>query len=219
MKKNNYSKIILFLSLILIFLLTSCVTNKTVEKKQSEDFIADFDAFYLDDLFCLTETTFGNTKPAKISLYFNPRKSTIESRFKDGLNNVCLIWTKKEQQVLMDSIIEYMNQYNSGKKLENRKPTKKNSFFNSVIEIYWGITGYTRNTNANYYTNYVYLEENKPYFYLTVLATPYPEEKDVSSPTIRLYFTPSQLEKLVEITDYDMIMERINQMQEEAYSW
>ena len=215
--KNKLSKII-FISLLGIITFTSCSTTKN-SRENDPNYLGNFDPFYIGNVMCLTSTTFNNTKPATIDLYFAPRTNTIQSQFKDGMNNVCLMWTPEQCELLMKSIEEYIIAYNGDTKLENRKPKAKNAFETGKIEIYWGLGGYTRNTLANYYTNYEYLEENKPFFKINVSATPYPEEEHVSSPTVELYFSPSQLENLVATTDYSLIMEQLEQLQKEAYEW
>ena len=41
----------------------------------------------------------------------------------------------------------------------------------------------------------------------------------VSSPTVVLYFSPSQLENLIEVTDYDSILEQVKALEKAAYEW
>ena len=72
---------------------------------------------------------------------------------------------------------------------------------------------------ATYFTNYEYLEENKPYFKLKVNATPYPEEENVSSPNLELFFSPSQLETLINVVNYEVIYAKVEELKSEAYSW
>lgn len=211
--------ILLTLLLISLFTLFSCASMSTKEKEVDPNFIADFDPFYLGELICLSESSLNKIKPTTINFYFNPRINCIETRFKDGMNNISLLWTPEQRELLSQSILEYMALYNSDTKMEDRKPTKKNAFYNSKIQLSWGLTGYSRTTDANYYSNYQYLEPNKPYFKLNFVPTPYQFEENVSSPKIELFFSPNQLEKLFEITDYDLILEKIKSFESEAYDW
>lgn len=220
MNKKSFRHVLFCLLIgMMIFVSFSCATIKTSEKEVDPNFLGDFDAFYLGEVMCLSDTTFGNSKPLTIHLYFAPRTSNIEARFSSGMNKVCLIWTPAEREKLVLSIEEYAKLIASGEKLEKRKATKKNAFQNGNVYIYWGVGGYTRDTLATYFTNYEYLEENKPYFKIKVNATPYPEEEHVSSPNINLFFSPTQLENLIEVTDYDVIIEKIEALKTEAYSW
>ena len=180
MKKIFQSIIILTL---ILFGYVSCASKK-VDITDDPNYLGNFDPFHVGKVMCLAETTFGKTKPIDVELYFVPRTNSFQSQFRDGMNNVCLIWTPEQRELLMSSIEKYITAYNGDVKMEDRKPKAKNAFETGKIEIYWGLAGYTRNTLANYYTNYEYLEENKPYFKINVSATPYPEEEHVSSPTV-----------------------------------
>ena len=215
MKKIFQSTIILTL---ILFGFVSCASKK-VDITDDPNYLGNFDPFHVGKVMCLAETTFGKTKPIDVELYFVPRTNSFQSQFRDGMNNVCLIWTPEQRELLMSSIEKYITAYNGDVKMEDRKPKAKNAFETGKIEIYWGLAGYTRNTLANYYTNYEYLEENKPYFKINVSATPYPEEEHVSSPTVVLYFSPSQLENLIEVTDYDSILEQVKALEKAAYEW
>lgn len=214
--KKIFHSIIIFA--LFLFMFASCATKK-VSVVEDPNYLGNFDPFFIGNVMCLSSTTFGNTKPTTIDLYFAPRSNSIQSIFKDGMNNLCLFWTPEERENLVSSIEDYMVAYNGDVKMEDRKPKPKNAFINSKIEIFWGLGGFTRNTLANYYTNYEYLEENKPYFKINVSATPYPEEEHVSSPTVELYFSPSQLENLIATTDYETIMEQFAALEKEAYEW
>ena len=214
-------KLLKSLGLLMLLSLTlfSCTTTDTNVETEDPNFLGNFDPFYLDEVMCLSETTFGNTKPISVYLYFVPRTNSVQAKFKDGMNNVLLVWTKEQRDVLMSSITKYGEAINGAEKMEVRKPTDKNAFDKGKVDIYWGVGGYTRNTVANYFTNYQYLEENKPYFLLRVKATPTTDEEYVSSPTVNLYFTPSQLEALIAAVDTDVIMEKLNEIEAKAYEW
>ena len=216
MKKNIFISV-----LVLVFVLFSfsCSSLRTVEKEPDPYYLGDFNPFYIGDVVCLTKTTFGNTKPLEMNLYFAPRTSDIEFRFNSGMNKILLSWTPEECEALISSIQTYSELINGETKLENRKPTKKNAFYNGNVGIYWGVGGYTRDNIATYFTNYEYLEENRPYFKVKVNATPYPEEEYVSSPNIEMFFSPSQLETLITVIDYEAIYAKVEELKTEAYSW
>lgn len=208
----------IFLCFMCMFVF-SCVSTPKEIRESNPNFLGDFEPFYLGEVLCLSGSTLGNIKPLEVHLYFAPRTNDIQARFRSGMNNICLTWTPEERERLNSSIEKYIALYSGDKKMENRKPTKKNAFEVGKIEILWGLSGYTRDTLANYFTNYQYLEENKPYFLLRVKATPTTDEEYVSSPTVNLYFTPSQLEALIAAVDTDIIMEKLNEIEAKAYEW
>ena len=216
MKKNIF---ISFLVLLLVIFSFSCSSFRIVEKEPDPYYLGDFNPFYIGDVMCLSKSTFGSSKPVELNFYFAPRTSNIEVRFTSGMNKVLLAWTPEECKAIFSSIEEYSELINSGVKLENRKPTKKNAFYNGKVDIYWGVGGYTRDTLATYFTNYEYLEENKPYFKVKVNATPYEKEENVSSPNLDLFFSPSQLENLINVVNYDTIYAKVEELKTEAYSW
>ena len=197
----------------------SCTTVQKAEKEVDPYFLGDFNSFYIGDVMCLNKSTFGNSKPVELNLYFSPRTSAIEARFILGMNKICIEWSPEECKALFSSIEKYSVLMNSEVKLEDRKPTKKNAFNNGKVYIYWGMSGYTRDTLATYFTNYEYLEENKPYFKIKVNATPYTKEENVSSPNVDLFFSPSQLETLLSVVDYEAIYAKVEELKAEAYSW
>lgn len=222
MKMNKKISENVLLSIFLCFMcmfVFSCVSTPKEIRESNPNFLGDFEPFYLGEVLCLSGSTLGNIKPLEVHLYFAPRTNDIQARFRSGMNNICLTWTPEERERLNSSIEKYIALYSGDKKMENRKPTKKNAFEVGKIEILWGLSGYTRDTLANYFTNYQYLEENKPYFKINVSATPYAEEEHVSSPSVELFFSPSQLETLIELTDYELILEKLKELQTAAYEW
>ena len=207
--------------LILSTVFISCSTTKVEQK--DPNFLADMDAIYLGDAVCLNKQNFFKPKAITVDVEFLPRNSNIRLSLKDGMNKVVLVFTNEEFRNFAESVGTYTEMYeNNQLDRKNYKPNRKNNFNKGKVDIYWGAVGLGRNVTAPYDTNYQLVEvegETNPYFRLEVHPTDYPEEENVASPNVTLYFTPSQLKQLILLINMDTIMQDINDFNNAAYSF
>lgn len=219
-KFANVAKItIAIISLILLFSsIVSCSTTKTkVAREPDENYLGDFDHFQLENGMSVV-TSFGNIKPKEIELWCVPRTNIIEAHFRDNVNKIALMWSYDARKTLIEAITMYMTKYEEGS-LQNIKTTNKNAFNSGKISIAWGVAGLTRNANTIFYTNYEYLEENKPYFRITLKSASSNDDSSVYSPNVNLYFSPTQLQNLSETVSNEVIGEYIKELENNAYSF
>ena len=200
---------------------TSCESTSNVETKDPY-FLADMGSIYMGDIVALNKQNFFKPKAISIEVEFYPRTSSVGFFFKDGINKVILTFDPEEYKSLCAGVDKYKEINTAQTFAPNYKPSSKNRFQNGKVSTAWGTTGPSREVEAPYETNYEWLEVNgveNPYFRLKVKATDYPQEEHVGSPTISLYFTPTQAEMIKSIINMEAIMQEVNDFNDAAYSF
>lgn len=216
MKRINFGLI-----LICILLLASCnSTGRLAERKTpGENYLADIDEFSLGNINCFAGFGISKAKVTDIYFYCDPRTNEIAARFQLGIDVVGIRFTYAERQKLAQSFETYLEAVQNPK-LENRKPTKKNAFYNSTVFVAWGVAGFTHSVDAApYWTNYEFIEENKPYFKLQLQSAPEKGKEDINSPAASIYLTPAQIRKIMEICDQNLIQQEVDRVLAEAYTF
>ena len=223
-KHGNVIICIAFTALLTVF--ASCATIKGggADKAEADpNFIGDFDPIRLEDAMALRKV-FGKIKPTVLRLYFVPRTNIVEAHFRDGMNAFVLMFDENARNTIGEAGALYAasyGDYSSGtaNAMPVRKPTKKNVFNTGSVSVAWGVTAAARNGKSSFRTNYEFLEKNKPYFLLTVEAAVDKEDSSTQSPPVNLYFSPSQLEALFEITDKDALREQVDELNKKAFTF
>ncbi len=203
-------------------LFASCASTKS-EKPIDPNYIADLNPIELEDIMCI-RTSFGNLKPTELEAYFIPRTNIVEIYFKDGLNKFCILFESHEREALFAGIDMYGEDIIKFKEgdtsvLEEREPTRKNYYTTSTMSVSWGVMGLSRNAITDLYTNYEYIEKDKPYFLLKVDSGEDLKETGAYSPAIELYFSQPHLEHLYEIMSQDALQALVDAKIEEAFAF
>lgn len=212
--------ILLLTSLLVLF--TSCASTKS-EEPVDPNYLADIGPIQLENIMCI-RTSFGNLKPTELEAYFRPRDNIIEIYFRDGMNKFCILFESHERKSLFEGIDMYAEDIQKFKDgdhtaLPERDATRKNYYTTNTMSVSWGVMGLARNAITDLYTNYEYLEENKPYFQLKVDTVEDPKEPGVYCPTVNLYFSPVHLENLYEIMSQDALQALVDARMEEAFAF
>lgn len=212
--------VIILLTLFTVFI-TSCGSTKIKPVREpDETYLADIDTFELGNVNCLT--AFGKSKAKVTDIYFliNPRTNELILRFRLGIDLMELVYTYSERENIDNTFTTYLEDIQNPK-LPNIKPNKKNSYL-LVRDGYvgWGLTtiGHTV-YNAEYFTNYEFLEPNKPYFKIQYYSAEEKDKKDVLSPYFAIYLTPAQIRKIREICNQNRIQEEVDKVLKEAYTF
>ena len=190
---------------------------------ENPDFLGDFDPIRLEDVMAL-RVVFGKLKPTRIRLYFLPRTNVVEAYLRDGMNAYALLFTQKEREALSDGITLYTRDYQAyaaGDKnaMNVRAPSAKNAYNRGSLTVGWGAASTVRNGKTEFRTNYEFLEKGKPYFVFTAEPADDSEDQDAQSPVLHLYFSPSQLEKLINTVNQDVLQEKVDELSQEAFSF
>ena len=207
----------------LLFTLASCAGMKPKQREDDPNFLGDFDPIRLENVMAL-RSVFGKIKPTEIRLYFVPRANVVEAHFRDGANAVALMFNAEQRRSLAEGIDLYAKAYaayaaGDVKALPERKPGRKNAFNRGKLSIAWGMLGTGRTAETEFRTNYEYLEKGKPYFMLTAEGADSSEDATVQSPLVHLYFSPAQLEVLLEITDSDALQKEVDVLNQKAFAF
>lgn len=203
-------------SFLLVFALFSC---KTAPKEEIVDpnFLGDYAPIELENLMGVS---YGDSKikPLEIKAYFVPRNNNVELYFRLGINKIALVLNQKTRESLLSSIYAYLEDYQEDRLRSTYTPTKENAYAVSEISLSWGLLGpsYTA-TKAEYRTNYKNLNK-KPYFYIYIKPSP-DTEKEHYSPKLEFYFSPSQLEAVVEALDQENLEVYIEELNKKAFEF
>ncbi len=205
-----------------IFILTACETTPKVVE-EDPNFIGNFDPIQLENLICVRESL-GGIVPTEIRLYFIPRTNNVEMYLRDGMTTYVLILGEEERQQLFDGVYMYADSYaaysdGDDASLVNRDATRKNSFNTGTMSVSWGVVSTSRNNTTVFYTNYKFLEEDRPYFELLVDKTKDKENASVYSPVLRLYFSPTHLEKMLDLLGQENLEQMIAELEAEAFAF
>nr|MCR4938895.1 hypothetical protein [Treponemataceae bacterium] len=138
--------------------------------------------------------------------------------FSKAINKVCLMMDAEDCAGFVENVEKYMADYNSGHFDKNYKPTKKNSYGIIKPGIAWGVFGLSYNADIKVYFNYEIIG-GKPYFSMLMDQGEDTSTGDTYSPIMTMYFTPSQLETILEITSPEVISAYIKELEESAYSF
>lgn len=213
-------RIILFFSVLCAFLLLAgCATTsaKTEEESPYLTTLGDFSPFELGDAISLWKSG-DEVSPCELKLYCIPRTNRIEVYFSKLMNRVCIMMDAEDCAEFEKCVQAYMKDYNEGNFDKNHKPKKDNSYGLMKPCIAWGVFGYSYNADIMTRFNYEIIG-GKPYFSMIIEQGLANGESDVYSPNMTMYFSPSQLETIMELTDPEVIMTYIKELEEEAYSF
>ena len=215
MKKTIY--IVIFTCAL--FMIAGCATTskQTEEESPYLTTLGDFAPFELGDAISLWKSG-DEVSPCEMNLYCVPRTNKIEIYFSKLINRVCLMMDAEDCAEFEKNVEKYMADYNAGNFDKNHKPTKDNSYGMMKPCIAWGVFGYSYNADIKARFNYEIIG-GKPYFSMSMEQGLANGEKDVYSPKMTMYFSPSQLETILELTDPEIIAAHIKELETEAYSF
>ena len=217
--KNQIVKTITLLMMCLSIMVSflGCASKNVQEEVVDPNFIGDFGPIQLENAFAVKSGLSG-IKALEMEMYFIPRTNNVECYFRDGVNKICLILSPENRFQVEEAVIEYMNNYQN-MSLSTDKPTRKNAYTTGETNISWGVMGLARNADTNLRTNHEFLEENKPYFKITIESAPDNEDDSTYSPTVELYFSPAHLEELFRILNQDTLVEMVREKEAEAFKF
>ena len=215
MKKS----ILFFCVLSVFFFLAGCATTTKKTEKESPYLttLGDFSPFELGDAISVWKNG-DDVTPCEMTLYCVPRTNKIEIHFSRHINKVALMMNAENCAEFERCVGLYMEDYNSGNFDKNHEPTKDNSYGMMKTGIAWGLFGYSYNADIKARFKYEIIG-GKPYFSMSLESGLASGQTDVYSPKMTMYFSPSQLETIMELTDSERIAAYIKSLEEEAYSF
>jgi hypothetical protein len=215
MKKS----ILFFCVLSAFFLLAGCATTTKKTEKESPYLttLGDFSPFELGDAISVWKDG-DDVTPCEMTLYCVPRTNKIEIHFSRHINKIALMMNAENCAEFERCVGLYMDDYNSGHFDKNHEPTKDNAYGMTKTGIAWGVFGYSYNADVKTRFNYEIIG-GKPYFSMFLDSGLANDQSDVYSPKMTMYFSPSQLETIMELTDSNSIAAHIKALEEEAYSF
>lgn len=216
MKKSLY----IITALCAFLMLAGCATTSKKSAENDSPYpttLGDFSPFELGDAISVWKNG-DDVTPCEMTVYCVPRTNRIEFYFSKLMNKVCLMMDAEDYAEFEKNVQIYMTDYNEGNFDKNHKPTKDNSYGLMKPGIAWGVFGYSYNADIKARFNYEIIG-GKPYFSMLMEQGLANGETDIYSPIMTMYFSPSQLETIMELTSKDTIMEHIKELETEAYDF
>ncbi len=225
MHGEDYMKMknaVLLLVCVAMWLFFSCESTPE-QAEEDPNFIGDFGPIQLENILCLRES-FGKLTPTEIETYFIPRTNIVEMYLRDGMTAYVLLFEGEERTQVEEGITMYAKEYSAyldgdDSALVEREPTRKNFFNEGTMSVSWGVVSATRNNTTTFQTNYKYLEKNKPYFELMVEKTTDSGDSSIYSPVLRLYFSPTHLETIMEQLNQEALVQLVQELEDEAFAF
>lgn len=206
----------LFVLSLLLGNFTSCVSQNVTAKTVDPNYLGDYDPIQLENIVAIQKTIKSTIKPLEYELYFIPRSNNVEAYYRTGVTSYALVLNPETRGILYEGIKNYMEAYNTNN-LPKQTSNEDVKFSTGILSIAWGVTGVTHNGDADFYTSYEMLD-NKPYFLLLVKNANDENGSGVSS-WQRLYFSPSQLEKVVTQLNQSYLQSLVDNLDNEAYAF
>lgn len=207
------SFIIIFITLFTITLL-SCASKHKVQKERGETFIADVDAFNIDDITLYASLATANPKPRTFTFDFYPRTNNLSLEGRITPDAINIVFSYAERKKLYETALQYIQAYEEGS-IKKEKPSKKNALCSGSVPLMWGVLGLSHSITVKYYANIEYLEANKPYFRIKLEATDdYTDQS--TSPVVNIYISPSQWKTIFELCDQQTLEARCDSIIDQA---
>lgn len=217
MKKSLY----IFFLICTILMIAGCATTSKQTSEEDSQYpttLGNFSPFKLGDAISLWKNG-DDVSPCEMELFCVPRTNKIEIYFCSSIDKVCLMMDAKDCATFDENLMKYMNDYNEGNFDKNHKPKKDNSYGVMETSVSWGVFGYgSYNADIKVRFNYEIIG-GKPYFSMSMEQGLAKGQTDIYSPKMTMYFSPSQLETIKEITDPEIIMAHIKELETEAYEF
>ncbi|MBQ0167197.1 MAG: hypothetical protein KBT02_08825 [Treponema sp.] len=209
-----------FICCICLFSLFSCASppRRISSTDQSDDFfLADLPGIQLEPVMLLCAKGTSSVASVEVNSMFYPRTGNLQLRAKTGTNNFQVIFSYEDRKALYEDMQKYVTLLQSNK-LPDRAPAKTNAFSTGKADISWGVLGYGYDAKGLYYTNYEYLEEDKPYFSLTFNPSRN-TEGDTWSPLTIIYFSPSQIQDVYDIMSLEVIKQQVDEKTRQVFEY
>lgn len=216
MNKKMCKVLTLLLCTVLVF---SCAGNKPKEKKYDPNFIGDYDPLRLENFIALTYSAAGGLKPLEANLYFVPRSNNVEMYFRSSINEIAWVLSPENRDTIRTGAEAYVTAYRE-ENLSEIKPNEKNAFISGTTSLAWGVLAPVHTAEeVPFWINYSYLEAGKPYFMLHFTPARAKDDDSIFSPSVQVYFSPSQLSSFLDLLDQVYLESLVNELNTKAFTF
>ena len=184
----------------------------------TEDFIGDFDPIQLQSLMALTKSV-GKLKPKELRKnYLVPRSNSVEFYYRDVVNEICFILDYEQRQKLIEAGKQFLQDHEDHA-FKKHKITKKTAYYNSKCSFWFGVTSVVNGTDKNdYFVNYDIIDKHA-YMLITFLPSRVKNDHQLLTPKTTLYFSPSQVQELIEFLDQENLEKELATLIKRAYTY
>ena len=190
-----------------------------VEPVATENFLANIEPIELESLFFLKKSG-KKVKPREVTkVGLIPRTNAVEFHFRDGSNDIAVIWRKAERDKILEACNTFLQQY-EGKTVPHVKINKKNAYFVSKCSLWFGLLSPVMGCEKNVYYVIPEFIDKKPYLLIRFVPTETTSENsNTYTPKVSLYMSPSQIRDFVEVMNQEKLEASIQEKKKKAYTY
>lgn len=191
--------------------------SKNLQPEISDNFLGDFEPVEMSPIMVLVKSK-GSVKPKEIkNVYLIPRTNNVELRFRDIVNDVCIILNKAERDKIVLACETFLLQYEE-KTVPHQKINEKTAYVSSKCSVWFGIVSSGNGCTKNdYYVNCEFIDK-KPYLLLKFLPTRC-DNTSGFTPKIELYMSPTQIRTFLEEIKQENLEALVKTLEEKAYTY
>lgn len=184
----------------------------------TEDFLGDFDPIQLQSLIGFTKFS-GKLKPKELRKnYLVPRSNAVEFYYRDTVNEICFILNYQERQKLIEAGKQFLQDHEDHS-FKKHKVTKKTAYYTSRCSFWFGVTSVVNGTDKNdYFVNYDIIDKHA-YMVIAFVPSRVKDDHQLLTPNTKLYFSPSQVEELIEFLNQENLEAELSTLLKRAYTY
>ena len=188
------------------------------EPVATENFLANIEPIELESLFFLKKSG-KKVKPREVTkVGLIPRTNSVEFHFRDGSNEIAVIWRKAERDKILEACKTFLEQYES-KTVPHVKVSRKNAYFTSTCSLWFGLLSPASGCEKNGYYVLPEFIDKKPYLLIRFTPTQTTSGQDTFTPKVSLYMSPSQIRDFIEAMDQEKLEASIQDKKKKAYTY
>ncbi len=189
------------------------------EPVATENFLANIEPIELDSLFFLKKSG-KKVKPREVTkVGLIPRTNAVEFHFRDGSNDIAVIWRKAERDKILDACNTFLQQYEE-KSVPHVKVSRKNAYFTSTCSLWFGLLSPAIGCEKNTYYVIPEFIDKKPYLLIRFVPTETTSaDSNAYTPKVSLYMSPSQIRDFVEAMNQEKLEASIQDKKKKAYTY
>lgn len=186
--------------------------------ESNDNFLADIEPVDLAPVYFLRKhgKKVSPREVTKIALI--PRTNAVEFHFRDGTNEIAIIWRKGERDMLLNACKKFLQQYDD-KTIPHTKINKKNAYYSSICSLWFGLISTSNGCEKNTYYVIPEFIDKKPYLLIRFAPTRTTSGEDTYTPKISLYMSPQQVRDFIEQMDQEKLEEAIQVNKKKAYTY
>ena len=191
--------------------------SKNLQPEISDNFLGDFEPVEMSPIMVLVKSK-GSVKPKEIkNVYLVPRTNSIEMHFRNGINDICLIFDKTERDKISEACNTFLTQYEE-KTIPHQKVNASTAYFKSKCSLWYGVVSNGNGcTKTDYFLNCEFINK-QPYLLFKFQPTRCDNTNNFT-PGVELYMSPTQIRTFLEEIKQENLEALVKTLEEKAYTY